>query len=143
MTFSTLPHHKTGYSTKIIRDYLDQSENIKSFYHHFQTIGEFKGQIQEKQVAYPEENRKTLVKSLKAQYLNYSASTLTKLNIDLLADNKTFTVVTGHQLNLFTGPLYFLYKITTAINLCKKLKKEYPDFNFVPVYWMSGEDHDF
>ena len=143
MTFSTLPHHKTGYSTKIIRDYLDQSENIKSFYHHFQTIGEFKGQIHEKQVAYPEENRKTLVKSLKTQYLNYSASTLTKLNIDLLADNKTFTVVTGHQLNLFTGPLYFLYKITTAINLCKKLKKEYPDFNFVPVYWMATEDHDF
>ena len=107
MTFSTLPHHKTGYSTKIIRDYLDQSENIKSFYHHFQTIGEFKGQIHEKQVAYPQENRKTLVKSLKTQYLNYSASTLTKQNIDLLADNKTFTVVTGHQLNLFTGPLYF------------------------------------
>ncbi|MGB5384828.1 MAG: bacillithiol biosynthesis cysteine-adding enzyme BshC [Lutimonas sp.] len=143
MTFSTLPHHKTGFSTKIIRDYLVQSENIKSFYHHFQTIGEFKAQIQEKQATYPEENRKTLVKSLRSQYLKFSTSKLTELNIDLLSDSNTFTVVTGHQLNLFTGPLYFLYKITTAINLCKKLKKEYPGFNFVPVYWMATEDHDF
>ncbi len=143
MNFSTLPHHKTGYSTKIIRDYLDQSENIKSFFNHFQTIGEFKDQILEKYGTYPEENRRTLVKSLKAQYVKYDVSKLTKFNIDLLSDNKTFTVVTGHQLNLFTGPLYFLYKITTAINLCKKLKKDYPDFNFVPVYWMATEDHDF
>ncbi|MFD1315670.1 bacillithiol biosynthesis cysteine-adding enzyme BshC [Namhaeicola litoreus] len=143
MTFSTLPHHKTGYSTKIIRDYLNQDENIRSFYNRFQTIEDFKGQIEEKLSSYPNQNREVLVKSVKAQYLETPVSELTMHHINLLSEDNTFTVVTGHQLNLFTGPLYFLYKITSTINLCKKLKKEYTDFNFVPVYWMATEDHDF
>ncbi len=42
-----------------------------------------------------------------------------------------------------TGPLYFIYKIASAINLCNKLKKRHPQYNFVPVYWMATEDHDF
>ena len=46
-------------------------------------------------------------------------------------------------MNLFTGPLYFLYKIVSTINLCKQLKKEFPEHNFVPIYWMATEDHDF
>src|SRR5690606_24227858 len=54
-----------------------------------------------------------------------------------------FTVVTGHQLNLFTGPVCFLYKIISTINVCKELKATYPEYNFVPIYWMATEDHDF
>jgi bacillithiol biosynthesis cysteine-adding enzyme BshC len=61
----------------------------------------------------------------------------------MLKDSNTFTVVTGHQLNLFTGPLYFLYKIISTINLTSELKKAYPKQHFVPVYWMATEDHDF
>ncbi|PCH49286.1 MAG: bacillithiol biosynthesis cysteine-adding enzyme BshC [Flavobacteriaceae bacterium] len=63
--------------------------------------------------------------------------------IELLSNENTFTITTGHQLNIFTGPLYFLYKIITTINLTKALKKEFPNQNFVPVYWMATEDHDF
>ena len=44
---------------------------------------------------------------------------------------------------LFTGPLYFIYKIITTINLSEQLKSEYPEYNFVPIYWMASEDHDF
>jgi bacillithiol biosynthesis cysteine-adding enzyme BshC len=36
-----------------------------------------------------------------------------------------------------------LYKIVSTINLCKELKNEYPEFDFVPIYWMATEDHDF
>lgn len=46
-------------------------------------------------------------------------------------------------MNLFTGPLYFLYKIISTINLTKELKSKYPSYNFVPIYWMATEDHDF
>jgi bacillithiol biosynthesis cysteine-adding enzyme BshC len=52
-------------------------------------------------------------------------------------------VTTGHQLCLFTGPLYFIYKIASTINLCKALKTNFPEKDFVPVYWMASEDHDF
>ena len=52
-------------------------------------------------------------------------------------------MVTGHQLNLFTGPLYFAYKILTTIKLAAQLEERYPENKFVPVYWMGTEDHDF
>jgi bacillithiol biosynthesis cysteine-adding enzyme BshC len=68
---------------------------------------------------------------------------LTSENIEWLEKENTFTITTGHQLNLFTGPLYFLYKIISAINLAKELKETYPEYHFVPVYWMATEDHDF
>ena len=64
-------------------------------------------------------------------------------NIQSLSESNTFTVTTGHQLNIFTGPIYFLFKLVTTINLSKKLKEYYPDFHFIPVYWMASEDHDF
>jgi bacillithiol biosynthesis cysteine-adding enzyme BshC len=90
-------------------------------------------------------NRELLVEVLREQY-----SKLPKLcheqvdtNITLLLQKDTFTVCTGHQLNLFTGPLYFIFKIITAINLARDLKSHFPDKNFVPVYWMATEDHDF
>ena len=63
-------------------------------------------------------------------------------NIDLLEKENTYTVTTGHQLNLFTGPLYSIYKIITTILLAERLAKKFPQNNFVPVFWMATEDHD-
>ena len=93
-------------------------------------------------------NRKLLVEELEKQYATIFSdknlnSELTKKNIQILADEKTFTVTTGHQLSIFTGHLYFIYKIITAINLAEKLSKKFPDNKFVPVYWMATEDHDY
>jgi bacillithiol biosynthesis cysteine-adding enzyme BshC len=39
--------------------------------------------------------------------------------------------------------LYFLYKIISAINLAEELSAQFPENNFVPIYWMATEDHDF
>src|SRR5690554_6322863 len=64
-------------------------------------------------------------------------------NIDLLKEEDTFTVTAGHQLNVFGGPLCVIYKIMDAVRLAEKLKTTYPDKNFVPVFWMASEDHDF
>ena len=57
--------------------------------------------------------------------------------------DNTYTVCTGHQLSLLTGPIYFIYKIISTINLTKILNKKYPEFNFIPIFWMATEDHDF
>lgn len=91
------------------------------------------------------EHRNLLVNELRSQYadLKIKVHQATVSNLDLLSQENTFTVTTGHQLCLFTGPLYFIYKILSAIKLCSELKDKFPDYNFVPVYWMATEDHDF
>ncbi|MBE9489904.1 MAG: bacillithiol biosynthesis cysteine-adding enzyme BshC [Bacteroidetes bacterium] len=133
----------TNYFSSLICDYLDENSDLRPFYNRFPNLENFKDQIDEKQSSFKSDTRTVLVEALKKQYQHINLSSLTKQNIEALNDSKTFTITTGHQLNLFTGPLYFLYKIVSTINLTKDLKAKYPDYNFVPIYWMATEDHDF
>lgn len=143
MPTDCISYQKSGYFTKLIVDYLNKKTELKSLYNRFPTLENFQSQLDEKSQNYSAENRKILVTALENQYKGFQISEATSTNISLLSNSKTFTITTGHQLNLFTGPLYFLYKIVSAITLCATLKKEYPEHNFVPVYWMATEDHDF
>lgn len=143
MEAACIPFKKTGYFSSLISDYLDENKRLKPFYNRFPEIEEFKAQIDEKSKTYTPANRKILNQALQQQYKGVKASKITLSNISALVNKNTFTVVTGHQLNIFTGPLYFLYKIISTINLAKTLKTAYPKNNFVPVYWMATEDHDF
>ncbi|MGB5418424.1 bacillithiol biosynthesis cysteine-adding enzyme BshC [Algibacter sp.] len=138
-----LAFRKTGYFSSLICDYLDEKAELNPFYNRFPMLENFKQQIEQKGNTFPLENRNVLVSVLKKQYQNIEASPLTKKHIESLFSENTFTITTGHQLNLFTGPLYFLYKIVSAINLSKALKAKYPKQDFVPLYWMATEDHDF
>jgi bacillithiol biosynthesis cysteine-adding enzyme BshC len=124
-------------------DYIHQKENLKPFYSLFPRIENFKVQLESKAKSFPQTSRNILTAVLKEQYTGLTVSTATQQNIESLESENTFTVTTGHQLNIFTGPLYFVYKIVTVINACKKLKQQYPAYNFVPVYWMASEDHDY
>lgn len=140
---STIHFKDTGYFSKLMCDYLDQNEKVNAFYNNFPDINGFRAQIQEKKIADNKENRRVLYRSLMEQNKGLELSDSTRENLNLLKTEGTFTITTGHQLNLFTGPLYFLYKIISVINLSKRLKSEFPEYNFVPVYWMATEDHDF
>jgi bacillithiol synthase len=143
MSITKIPYQNTGFYSKLIVDYLNQDENLKPFYNRFPSINEFAGQIKEKSSNYNSNHRELLVDVLKGQYLKVNTSEETFQNIEHLSSDKTFTITTGHQLNLFTGPLYFLYKIVSTINLCEELREKHSDCNFVPMYWMATEDHDF
>lgn len=143
MEVDCLPFKTTGYFSNIICDYLNQDETLKPFYNRFPVLENFKEQIEEKQSSFSSDSRIVLSTALEKQYEGIAASKKTKANIEVLKKDNSFTVVTGHQLNLFTGPLYFLYKIIATINLTSELKKAYPAYNFVPIYWMATEDHDF
>ncbi len=143
MPSDCIRYQSSGYFTPLIVDYLNQKDTLKPLYNRFPTLPNFKAQIEEKHRRYNHAYRSILAETLEKQYAGISASALTKQNIAALWDDATYTVTTGHQLNLFTGPLYFLYKIVSAINLAKQLEAEYPGHNFVPVYWMATEDHDF
>jgi bacillithiol biosynthesis cysteine-adding enzyme BshC len=143
MPTDCISYQKSGYFSPLMNDYLDQNDNLSSLYNRFPTLQNFERQILEKQANFDNSNRISLVSVLHKQYAAIETSHLTLQNIEALKVNNTFTVTTGHQLNLFTGPLYFLYKIISTINLTKELKSKYPAYNFVPIYWMATEDHDF
>ncbi|QEE51381.1 bacillithiol biosynthesis cysteine-adding enzyme BshC [Flavobacterium alkalisoli] len=143
MPSDCISFQSSGYFTPLITDYLNQKENLKPLYNRFPTLENFKQQALEKQHNYNSDFRNVLVNALQQQYVGFNISNSTKQNIELLNKDNTFTITTGHQLNLFTGPLYFLYKIVSTINLSRQLTETYPEYNFVPVYWMATEDHDF
>lgn len=143
MPTDCISYQNSGYFSTLVNDYLDEKSNLKSFYNRFPKLENFEAQIQEKKDNYNNSKREILVSVLKTQYSKIPTSIVTQQNIESLADANTFTITTGHQLNLFTGPLYFLYKIISTINLTKELKVKYPNYNFVPIYWMATEDHDF
>lgn len=143
MAITRIPFRETGYFSTLICDYLDHHPGLQSFHSGEPNWNSFKNQIEEKGNCFSKDSRETLVSALKEQYQNIAEKELIIQQIDLLSDEKTFTVTTGHQLNLLTGPLYFIYKIVSTINSCKALKAQFPAYNFVPVYWMASEDHDF
>ncbi len=130
-----------SFSPAIIR-YLENDPDLEPFCSFRAGIDGFSKLIDKKK---NDCNREILTDVLNDQYskLGKTVSSAVLQNIDLLLKKSTYTVTTGHQLNLFTGPLYFIFKIVTAINLAKELKANFPDKDFVPVYWMATEDHDF
>ena len=143
MHFQGIPFEDTGFFSGLIEDYLGQRDELKPFYGRFPSLEAFKGQIADKQREFPKSHRIRVSEILSQQYAALKVTDQTRENIEALKDSKTFTVVTGHQLNLFTGPLYFAYKILCAVKLAAELSEAYPDCRFVPVYWMATEDHDF
>lgn len=143
----SIPFAKTGILPSITLDYLVHPERLAPYYNRYFSKEDFYRQILEKQQEFTDERRKILYRALKRQYseqgIVLSASEPVMTNIELLSRNDTFTITTGHQLCLHTGPLYFLYKILSAIAQVRKLKVWYPEYHFVPVFWMASEDHDF
>jgi len=141
MNKEQIAYQKTGYFSKLIGDYLDGKKELTPFYKCEFKIESFEKMINER--AQLPIDRVVLTNSLKSQYKGVEINGAVQNNIENLQKENCFTVTTGHQLNLFTGPLYFIYKIVSTINLAKELKSKYPNNDFVPVYWMATEDHDF
>lgn len=141
MIKSTIEPDCTGQFSPLFLDYLHEKDHLQSFYHLFPSLPNFKKLIEQR--AFDKQHRVVLAQTLQSQYQGFELTETTRSNIKSLRQSNTFTVTTGHQLNLFTGPLYFIYKIVSTINLAEQLKQTYPAYHFVPVYWMASEDHDF
>src|SRR5690606_22302282 len=141
MKATYIDYSDTGSFSQTLLSYLANDEQLAPFYGQKPTLEGFKQQMADKK-DFP--HRALLITELRKQYgALLDESPEVQANINLLEDKKTFTVTTGHQLNIFTGPLYFIFKIVTAIRLAKDLKEAYPEYSFVPVYWITTEDHDF
>jgi bacillithiol synthase len=139
-TSARLPYRQTNCFTKIILDYLDHAEGLRSFYQHTPSLQGIQKAILERQRF--STNRKVLVEELKKQYGSVEQNDAVKKSIESLLSENTFTITTAHQPNIFTGPLYFIYKILHAIKLSEHCKASLPQYNFVPVFYIGSEDAD-
>jgi bacillithiol biosynthesis cysteine-adding enzyme BshC len=139
-TSKRIPYRETGSFSKIVLDYLDQQDSLKPFFAYPPSLTGIREALAARK-QFPTD-RKLLVQHLSNQYKAVPASDAVKKNIDLLLSPDTFTITTAHQPNIFTGPLYFLYKILHAIKLAEHLTGVMPGHHFVPVYYMGSEDAD-
>jgi len=121
--------------------YQRNDPSLREFYRHLPSIEGFIKAIEIRKKT--DINREILHAAVKEQYDNIECSELQKKNIASLKDENCFTVITAHQPSLMTGPLYYLYKIVSVINLSKQLNAKYSDIHVVPVFISGGEDHDF
>lgn len=139
-TITSLPYPQTGFTTKIIEDYLKEAPSLRPFFTHPVSV---EGLIQsiECRKAF-NTNRKLLVEVLRDDYAAINISEKVKQNIESLSEENTFTIVTAHQPNIFTGYLYFIYKILHIIKLADHLNHHLAHYKFVPVYYMGSEDAD-
>tara|TARA_X000000368_G_C23057064_1_gene724485 strand:- start:5046 stop:6638 length:1593 start_codon:yes stop_codon:yes gene_type:complete len=133
----------TGHLPSISLRYINGENRLTNFFNRNNTLKNYYDQIKEKKNNYNNDYRKLLFDLLNNNYEKVSKNIIQLKSIKLLKDNNTFSVTTGHQINLFTGPLYFIYKIIDTIKICNELKSKYPEYNFLPIYWMASEDHDF
>lgn len=140
--FSRIP----GYN-QIFVDYIYNFNNLKSFYNYsYKSDTDFIRAIQEKQNSYlknAEFDRNTIADILKIQNKFFNSRDRAIQNIALLKNENTFAIVTGQQAGLLTGNFYSVIKAIDAINLSKALNLKFPEFNFIPVYWIEADDHDF
>ena len=135
-----ISYQQTGFFSKMVIDYLQQDEKIKPFYKHPVSIDGVRAAIEARKAT--QNHRQILVEVLKKQYAAFALSTLQERNLNNLLLENTFTITTAHQPNIFTGHLYFIYKILHTVKLALDLSAIMPENNFVPVFYMGSEDAD-
>ena len=101
-----IPYQETNKFSKLVIDYINENPKLKPFINHFPSLDNFEKQIKEKSTH--KINRDVLVSVLENLNAIISHSDASRINVRLLKDNYAFTITTGHQLCLFTGPFYFI-----------------------------------
>ena len=135
-----IPYRNTNSFSNLVIDYLNNSDKLETFISKFPSIENIANQIIHKKENYT--YRLQLCEALNTQYKDVLISDEVDKNLKLLADSNTFTICTAHQPNIFTGYLYFVYKIVHAIRLANECRQQFPNYNFVPIYYMGSEDND-
>lgn len=141
MKSNNIPYKNIDVLTPLIADYLSAKKEVSPFYSVLPNKNDLL-KLASKKTAFSAKKRTVLVEQLLAQYQTLATNSKVISNINLLNQENTFTITTGHQLNFATGPLYTIYKIISTINAAEALSKS-GNINVVPVFWLATEDHDF
>lgn len=140
-TSNFISYSNTGFFSNLVADYLSYSDDIRGFYAHEPDIEGIRQAIIQRETNQVSD-RALLVSVLKEQYQGVTVSAKVQSNIDALANEHVYAITTAHQPNIFSGPLYFIYKILHAVKLAEELQSDFPSNKFVPVYYMGSEDAD-
>ena len=141
LDYSELPSDNTAFSSLFL-DYIRDYSSVAQYYSgNFRDDADWRRCLE--RVSARTIDRSTITQILSTQNRNFHCGVRTLANIDALLNDNTVAIVTGQQVGLFTGPLYTIYKTLTVLKLVEKLGAKFPDYHFVPVFWLEGEDHDY
>ena len=136
-----IPFRDTGQFAARDVAYVEQDARLRPFMEHAPSVESFTAAIASRKAFGCD--RDTLVEVLNEQYAGYGIKAKRRpAGIEQLRADDAFTIVTAHQASLFLGPLYYVYKILSAVALSRKLAEAYPGQTFVPVFVLGAEDHD-
>lgn len=133
-----VPYRATGRFPAIAMDHLEGAEGVRELRTHAPDRSGLAAAMAAR--TFDPGARAILCAVLNDQYAGTPVEPAVRANLDALRRDGTLTVTTGHQLCLFTGPLYVPFKILNAIRLARDLST--PERAVVPVFWMATEDHD-
>jgi len=134
-----VPYPVTGRFSALVNDYLSGDAGLREHYVHTPDLKGLRTAADQRR--FTPEARATLIASLREQYQDLEVHEAVQANLISLEADDTLTVTTGHQLCLFTGPLYVPFKLLNTIRLARTLSVELGR-KVVPVFWMATEDHD-
>ena len=134
-----IPLFENFYKNQILEDLFNKNSKLKVF-HNGLSVNHIDMDFIKKRDL-DENQRNLLYDVISEQYLNTELDIPYELK--LIKNKGTFTITTGHQLCVFGGPQYFIHKIISVLKLTEDLRNKYKDLNFLPVFWMASEDHDF
>lgn len=135
-----IPYRLTNKFSKIVLDYVSKAPNLQPFFEYEVSMEGVLNAINARKEY--KTDRKLLTTQLIKQYEALNPSGRVQENLQKLQSDNTFTICTAHQPNIFTGHLYFIYKILHVIKLANTFKTKLPEYNFVPVFFMGSEDAD-
>jgi bacillithiol synthase len=134
-----LPYESTGMFSGLVLDYLKGKDEVKTLYKHSVDLNGVRDAIKERKAFSTD---RVLLAEVFTGLYNDNAHPKQLQHIEWLRSENTFTICTAHQPNIFTGYLYFIYKILHAIRIAEYLSVEMPEYRFVPVYYIGSEDND-
>lgn len=134
-----LPYERTGSFSGLVLDYLKGGEEVRPLFSHEVSLDGIRNAIKAREVV--PVDRPLLHDVFSSLYADQATPAQQK-NIEAILSTSTFTICTAHQPNIFSGYLYFVYKILHIISISEDLNIKMPDCRFVPVYYMGSEDND-
>ncbi|MCL4539063.1 MAG: bacillithiol biosynthesis cysteine-adding enzyme BshC, partial [Bacteroidetes bacterium] len=137
-----IPFTELPEQSKLYTDYIYDFEKVRKYYSvDFSNDEELRNHFARVLTSFNPKRQRT-VEILRKQNIRLNSSPAFEEALELLSRDNAVCIVTGQQVGLFCGPLYSLFKTISAVKLSAELKERFPEFEFVPVFWLEGDDHD-